>query len=57
MLFVYVSFLVGIGAQQWALSHGIPPCPSEKMATSEYFNPTLCVFVFLLPVLFLITIV
>lgn len=26
-------FLVGIGAQQWALSHGIPPCPSEKMAT------------------------
>uniref|UniRef100_A0A3B1JII9 Taspase, threonine aspartase, 1 n=1 Tax=Astyanax mexicanus TaxID=7994 RepID=A0A3B1JII9_ASTMX len=28
-------FLVGIGAQQWALSHGIPPCPSEKMATSE----------------------
>ncbi|KAI4900873.1 hypothetical protein NFI96_019641 [Prochilodus magdalenae] len=26
-------FLVGIGAQQWALTHGIPPCPSEKMAT------------------------
>lgn len=26
-------FLVGKGAQQWALGHGIPPCPSEKMAT------------------------
>ncbi|KAK1792609.1 hypothetical protein P4O66_012542 [Electrophorus voltai] len=26
-------FLVGIGAQQWALGHGIPACPSEKMAT------------------------
>ncbi|XP_053086817.1 threonine aspartase 1 isoform X4 [Pangasianodon hypophthalmus] len=26
-------FLAGIGAQQWAISHGIPPCPSEKMAT------------------------
>ncbi|XP_041921792.1 threonine aspartase 1 [Alosa sapidissima] len=26
-------FLVGKGAQQWAVSHGIPPCPSEKMAT------------------------
>uniref|UniRef100_A0AAR2JNT0 Taspase, threonine aspartase, 1 n=1 Tax=Pygocentrus nattereri TaxID=42514 RepID=A0AAR2JNT0_PYGNA len=26
-------FLVGTGAQQWALTHGIPPCPSEKMAT------------------------
>lgn len=26
-------FLVGRGAQDWAVSHGIPPCPSEKMAT------------------------
>ncbi|XP_017316940.1 threonine aspartase 1 isoform X1 [Ictalurus punctatus] len=26
-------FLAGSGAQQWAVSHGIPPCPSEKMAT------------------------
>ncbi|XP_030627719.1 threonine aspartase 1 isoform X2 [Chanos chanos] len=26
-------FLVGRGAQQWAENHGIPPCPSEKMAT------------------------
>uniref|UniRef100_A0AAY5EW84 Threonine aspartase 1 n=1 Tax=Electrophorus electricus TaxID=8005 RepID=A0AAY5EW84_ELEEL len=31
--FLFVSFLVGIGAQQWALGHGIPACPSEKMAT------------------------
>ncbi|XP_072526672.1 threonine aspartase 1 isoform X2 [Salminus brasiliensis] len=28
-------FLVGIGAQQWALGHGIPPCSSEKMATKS----------------------
>uniref|UniRef100_A0A3Q3G617 Threonine aspartase 1 n=1 Tax=Kryptolebias marmoratus TaxID=37003 RepID=A0A3Q3G617_KRYMA len=28
-------FLVGRGAHDWAVSHGIPPCPSEKMATSE----------------------
>lgn len=26
-------FLVGQGAQDWAESHGIPPCSSEKMAT------------------------
>ncbi|XP_034777385.1 threonine aspartase 1 isoform X1 [Acipenser ruthenus] len=26
-------FLVGRGAHQWALDHGIPPCPSDKMAT------------------------
>lgn len=26
-------FLVGQGAQDWAVSHGISPCPSEKMAT------------------------
>ncbi|XP_034008289.1 threonine aspartase 1 [Trematomus bernacchii] len=26
-------FLVGRGAHDWALGHGIPPCPSEKMAT------------------------
>ncbi|KAL2083297.1 hypothetical protein ACEWY4_021070 [Coilia grayii] len=26
-------FLVGKGAQQWAAGHGIPPCPSERMAT------------------------
>ncbi|KAI3363070.1 hypothetical protein L3Q82_011730 [Scortum barcoo] len=26
-------FLVGRGAHEWAVSHGIPPCPSEKMAT------------------------
>lgn len=26
-------FLVGRGAQDWAISHGIPPWPSEKMAT------------------------
>ncbi|KAK2824113.1 hypothetical protein Q5P01_021288 [Channa striata] len=26
-------FLVGRGAHEWAISHGIPPCPSEKMAT------------------------
>ncbi|XP_047208356.1 threonine aspartase 1 isoform X4 [Girardinichthys multiradiatus] len=26
-------FLVGRGAHDWAISHGIPPCPSEKMAT------------------------
>ncbi|XP_041108869.1 threonine aspartase 1 isoform X2 [Polyodon spathula] len=26
-------FLVGRGAYQWALDHGIPPCPSDKMAT------------------------
>uniref|UniRef100_A0A665W3Q1 Taspase, threonine aspartase, 1 n=1 Tax=Echeneis naucrates TaxID=173247 RepID=A0A665W3Q1_ECHNA len=26
-------FLVGRGAHDWAVSHGIPPCPSEKMAT------------------------
>lgn len=31
------SFLVGRGAHEWAVRHGIPPCPSEKMATSEYF--------------------
>uniref|UniRef100_A0A3Q3EZA7 Taspase, threonine aspartase, 1 n=1 Tax=Labrus bergylta TaxID=56723 RepID=A0A3Q3EZA7_9LABR len=27
-------FLVGRGAHDWAVSHGIPPCPSEKMATN-----------------------
>ncbi|XP_041646005.1 threonine aspartase 1 [Cheilinus undulatus] len=26
-------FLVGRGAHDWAVSHGIPPCPSEKMTT------------------------
>ncbi|KAM8858499.1 threonine aspartase 1 isoform 3-T4 [Spinachia spinachia] len=26
-------FLVGRGAHDWAVGHGIPPCPSEKMAT------------------------
>lgn len=26
-------FLVGRGAHEWAVRHGIPPCPSEKMAT------------------------
>ncbi|XP_061692377.1 threonine aspartase 1 isoform X3 [Syngnathoides biaculeatus] len=26
-------FLVGRGARDWAISHGVPPCPSEKMAT------------------------
>ncbi|XP_072565600.1 threonine aspartase 1 isoform X2 [Paramormyrops kingsleyae] len=26
-------FLVGRGAYHWALSHGIPSCPSDKMAT------------------------
>ncbi|XP_068183869.1 threonine aspartase 1 isoform X2 [Antennarius striatus] len=26
-------FLVGRGAQDWAVNHGISPCPSEKMAT------------------------
>ncbi|XP_029306187.1 threonine aspartase 1 isoform X2 [Cottoperca gobio] len=26
-------FLVGRGAHDWAVSHGISPCPSEKMAT------------------------
>lgn len=26
-------FLVGRGAHDWAVSHGIPPCRSEKMAT------------------------
>uniref|UniRef100_A0A7N6B7D0 Taspase, threonine aspartase, 1 n=1 Tax=Anabas testudineus TaxID=64144 RepID=A0A7N6B7D0_ANATE len=26
-------FLVGLGAHEWAIGHGIPPCPSEKMAT------------------------
>uniref|UniRef100_A0A8K9X616 Threonine aspartase 1 n=1 Tax=Oncorhynchus mykiss TaxID=8022 RepID=A0A8K9X616_ONCMY len=26
-------FLVGRGAHDWAVNHGIPPCPSEKMAT------------------------
>uniref|UniRef100_A0A3B3ZEI3 Uncharacterized protein n=1 Tax=Periophthalmus magnuspinnatus TaxID=409849 RepID=A0A3B3ZEI3_9GOBI len=26
-------FLVGQGAQDWAVCHGIPPCPSEKMTT------------------------
>lgn len=26
-------FLVGRGAHDWAVSHGIPPCPVEKMAT------------------------
>uniref|UniRef100_A0A3Q3SKX9 Taspase, threonine aspartase, 1 n=1 Tax=Mastacembelus armatus TaxID=205130 RepID=A0A3Q3SKX9_9TELE len=26
-------FLVGRGAHDWAVSQGIPPCPSEKMAT------------------------
>uniref|UniRef100_A0A674MIN1 Threonine aspartase 1 n=1 Tax=Takifugu rubripes TaxID=31033 RepID=A0A674MIN1_TAKRU len=26
-------FLVGRGALEWAVSHGIAPCPSEKMAT------------------------
>uniref|UniRef100_A0A8C1WHJ9 Threonine aspartase 1 n=1 Tax=Cyprinus carpio TaxID=7962 RepID=A0A8C1WHJ9_CYPCA len=29
-------FLVGKGAEQWAISHGIPACPTEKMTTSEY---------------------
>uniref|UniRef100_A0A8C9YPA9 Threonine aspartase 1 n=1 Tax=Sander lucioperca TaxID=283035 RepID=A0A8C9YPA9_SANLU len=28
-------FLVGRGAHDWAVSHGIPPCPSEKMASSD----------------------
>lgn len=32
----FVSFLVGKGAEQWAVSHGIPACPTEKMTTSEY---------------------
>lgn len=35
ILLYFVSFLVGRGAHEWAVSHGIPPCPSEKMATSE----------------------
>lgn len=35
-VFSFVSFLVGRGAHDWAVSHGIPPCPSEKMATSEF---------------------
>jgi len=26
---------VGKGAEQWAISHGIPACPTEKMTTSE----------------------
>lgn len=26
---------MGRGAHDWAVSHGIPPCPSEKMASSE----------------------
>ncbi|XP_034040722.1 threonine aspartase 1 isoform X2 [Thalassophryne amazonica] len=26
-------FLVGRGAHDWAVTHGLPPCPSEKMAT------------------------
>ncbi|XP_072564861.1 threonine aspartase 1-like, partial [Paramormyrops kingsleyae] len=26
-------FLVGRGAYHWAVDHGIPPCPSDKMAT------------------------
>ncbi|KAJ8360349.1 hypothetical protein SKAU_G00168740 [Synaphobranchus kaupii] len=26
-------FLVGKGAYHWAVHHGIPPCPSDKMAT------------------------
>ncbi|CAL8257965.1 unnamed protein product [Lota lota] len=26
-------FLVGQGAHDWAVAHGIPPCPAEKMAT------------------------
>ncbi|XP_067242696.1 threonine aspartase 1 isoform X4 [Chanodichthys erythropterus] len=26
-------FLVGKGAEQWAVSHGIPACPTEKMTT------------------------
>ncbi|XP_077468978.1 threonine aspartase 1 isoform X2 [Stigmatopora argus] len=26
-------FLVGRGAHDWAISHDVPPCPSEKMAT------------------------
>ncbi|XP_062320334.1 threonine aspartase 1 isoform X1 [Osmerus eperlanus] len=26
-------FLVGRGAHDWAVGHGIPPCPSDKMAT------------------------
>ncbi|XP_048864885.1 threonine aspartase 1 isoform X2 [Brienomyrus brachyistius] len=26
-------FLVGRGAYHWAVGHGIPPCPSDKMAT------------------------
>ncbi|XP_051935597.1 threonine aspartase 1 isoform X3 [Hippocampus zosterae] len=29
----FASFLVGRGAHDWAISHGVPPCPSEKMAT------------------------
>lgn len=36
ILLYFVSFLVGRGAHEWAVSHGIPPCPSEKMATSEF---------------------
>lgn len=35
---LFASFLVGRGAHDWAISHGVPPCPSEKMATSEYFS-------------------
>lgn len=35
ILLPFCSFLVGRGAHDWAVSHGIPPCPSENMATSE----------------------
>lgn len=37
LFYLIVSFLVGRGAHEWAVSHGIPPCLSEKMATSEFF--------------------
>lgn len=48
----FVSFLVGRGAHDWAVSHGIPPCPSEKMATSEfcYTDSEIC---FILDIYFL----
>ncbi|KTF77363.1 hypothetical protein cypCar_00018631 [Cyprinus carpio] len=29
-------FLVGKGAEQWAISHGIPACPTEKMTTRQF---------------------
>lgn len=34
--FLFVSFLVGRGAHEWAISHGITPCPPEKMTTSKF---------------------